>query len=179
MRTTHIARSLVAVVLSLAAASASAQDARTFDDLGRGLNVGDRVRVVGRDGVQHDGTVQTLPPGALVIVGPDGVHSFAEETTSTVARRGDSVWTGALIGFVPGYFLGVQFTDSVSEQLQPASGGVKNGFIGGAIGAAIGMAIDAARDGEQDIYVARIPPRVVLTPAVSRHAIGGAVTMRW
>lgn len=65
------------------------------------------------------------------------------------------------------------------EPATPARGpwGVKDGLIGRAIGALIGMAIDGARGGETDVCVAA--SRVALTPAISRHAVGASVTMRW
>ena len=67
---------------------ASAQTVQAFERLPDQLNAGDRVRVVDRDGVRHDGTVRTLPPDALVIVGSGGPQGFTEETTVSVARRG-------------------------------------------------------------------------------------------
>lgn len=179
MRTTHIARCLIAGVMALAAASASAQDLRRFADLGLDLNLGDRVRVVDRDGVRHEGTVRTLPPEALVIVGPGGPQGFTEDTTLSVARRGDPVWTGALIGFIPGYVLGAQFVLGFSDQEEPLTTYMLVGGIVGLGGAGIGALIDSLHEGLRPIYAAERKTAVTLAPVMGRGRLGAAATIRW
>ncbi|MCC6988087.1 MAG: hypothetical protein IT181_03760 [Acidobacteria bacterium] len=179
MRTIHIARCLIAGVLTLAAASAGAQDVRPFADLGLGLNLGDRVRVVDRDGVRHDGTVRTLPPDALVIVGAGGPQGFTEETTVSVARRGDPVWTGALIGFIPGYFIGAQFVLGFSDQKEPLTTYLMAGGIVGLAGAGIGALIDSLHDGLKPVYSAERKSALTVAPVVGRGRAGAIAAFRW
>ncbi len=179
MRTTHIARCLVAGAMALAAASASAQDIRKFADLGLDLNLGDRVRVVDRDGVRHDGTVRTLPPDALVIVGSGGPQGFNEETTVSVARRGDPVWTGALMGFVPGFVMGTQFVLGFSDHNEPLTTYFAAGGIVGLGGAGIGALIDSLHEGLRPIYRAERKTAVTVAPVVGRGRLGAAAAIRW
>lgn len=180
MRTTHIARCVIAGVMALAAAgAASAQDVRRFADLGLDLNLGDRVRVVDRDGVRHDGTVRTLPPDALVIVAAGGPQGFTEETTVSVARRGDPVWTGALIGFVPGYVMGAQFVLGFSDHEEPLTTYMLAGGIVGLGGAGIGALIDSLHEGLRPIYAAERKTAVAVAPVVGRGRLGAAAAIRW
>jgi hypothetical protein len=179
MRTTFIARCLVAVVLALAAAAASAQDLRPFADLGLSLNVGDRVRVVDRDGVRHEGTVRALPPQGLVIAGRDGPLEFTEATTSSVGRRGDPIWTGALIGFVPGYFMGAQFVLGFSDQEEPLTTYLIAGGIVGLGGAGLGALIDSLHDGLKPVYSAEKKTALTVAPIVGRGRAGAIAAFRW
>ena len=179
MRSTHLAWFLVAPVLALAAASASAQDVRPFADLGLDLNLGDRVRVVDAGGVRHDGTVRSLPPDTLVILGPDGTHAFTSETTTTVARRGDPVWTGALIGFIPGFVMGTQFVLGFSDHDEPLTTYFMAGGIVGLGGAGIGALIDSLHEGLRPIYRAERKTAVTVAPVVGRGRLGAAAALRW
>jgi len=179
MRTTSIARPFVAAVLVLAAATANAQELRPFADLGLALNLGDRVRVVDGDGVRHDGTVRTLPPDALVIVGPGGPQGFTEETTVSVARRGDPVWTGALIGFIPGYVMGAQFVLGFSDHEEPLTTYMIAGGIVGLAGAGIGALVDSLHEGLTPVYRAERKGAMTLAPAVGRGRAGVVAVVRW
>jgi len=105
--------------------------------------------------LRHSGTVVSVSPEVLVITGPAGPESFTPAVAARVARRGDSVLNGGLVGFLPAFLLGLQIPHAVSEQPTGEGSGLKAGLITGLIGAAIGMAIDGARDGETDLYVAR------------------------
>lgn len=179
MRATHIARSLVVVAMALVAASARAQETRPFADLGLDLNLGDRVRVVDRDGARHEGTVRALPPGTLVIVAADGPRTFTEATTSTVARRGDPVWTGALIGFIPGYVMGAQFVLGFSDHEEPLTTYMIAGGIVGLGGAGIGALIDSLHEGLKPVYSAERKTALTLAPVVGRGRAGAIAAFRW
>lgn len=170
----------VAASLILESPSTStAQTVGTFADLARRLDAGDSVRIEGRDGVEHAGTVVIVSPDDLVVDTDAGRRRFSAAETARVTRRGDSVLNGAVIGFCPGFLLGVQIDDAVLEASRPAGGGtLKNGLIGGAITAAIGMAIDTARSTETEVYVAD-PIRVTFAPAISTRALGASLTLRW
>lgn len=179
MRTTHFAGCVAAVTLMLAAAAANAQALRPFPDLGLELNLGDRVRVVDRDGVRHEGTVRALPPQALVIVGRDGPREFTEATTSSVGRRGDPIWTGALIGFIPGYVMGAQFVLGFSDQDEPLTTYMLAGGIVGIGGAGIGALIDSLHDGLKPVYSAERKTVLKVAPVVGRGRTGAIATFRW
>jgi hypothetical protein len=156
-----------------------AQTVGPFADLARRLDAGDSVRIEGRDGVAHAGKVVVVSPDDLVVDTDTGRRRFSPVETARVIRHGDSVLNGAVIGFCPGFLLGVQIDDAVLEASRPAGGStLKNGLIGGAITAAIGMAIDTARRTETEVYVAD-PIRVTLAPAISTRALGASLTLRW
>lgn len=179
MVTQRMTALLSTAIVVLLAAQAAAQTPAVFADLARRLDVGDRVRVVDHDGIRLDGTVQSVSSDTLVVVGPAGPTAFTPATTARVATSGDSVLTGGLVGFIPGFLLGQQVPDAISEQREPASAGLKAGLITGAIGAAIGMAIDAARDGWTEVFVAEPRPRASLGPVVARDRIGAVAAFSW
>ena len=179
MRATHIARHLIVVAMTLVAASARAQETRPFADLGLDLNLGDRVRVVDRNGVRHEGTVRALPPVALVLLAADGPRTFTEATTAEVARRGDPVWTGALLGFVPGCVMGAQFVLGFSDQDEPLTTYMIAGGIVGLGGAGIGALIDSLHDGLKPVYSAERKTALTLAPVVGRGRAGAVAVVRW
>jgi hypothetical protein len=170
----------MAVALLLAAAPAAAQTSTVFADLALLVNVGDRVRVVDRDGLRLEGRVRSLSPDSLVIVGPTGPREFTADTTARIERRGDPVWTGALIGFIPGYAMGAQFVVGFSDHEEPLSTYVLAGGLFGLAGAGIGALFDVLHEGSKEVFIAEPrPPRVSVAPVVTRDRIGAFATMRW
>lgn len=71
----------------------------------------------------------------LEITAADGAHAFTAATTAKVDRRGDPVWTGALIGFLPGFVMGAQFVAGFSDHEEPLTTYVTAGGIVGLAGA--------------------------------------------
>lgn len=179
MRATSVVGVLVAALLAGGVAAAEAQTTRAFRDLGLDLNVGDRVRVTDRDGVRHDGTVRTLPPEALVISGSGGPRDFTVQTTAKVERRGDPVWTGALIGFIPGFVLGAQFVLGFSDHEEPLSTYVTAGGIVGLGGAGLGALIDSLHEGHRAVYVAEPAVALRVAPLAGRGRVGAFASLRW
>lgn len=166
------------LALSLVPWAATAQTVTEFSDLPLRLNVGDAVRIEDRGGGRHAGTVVRISPEEIVVNGPEGERRFTAAITARVARRGDPVWTGALIGFVPGFFAGTQFVLGFSDHEEPMSTFLLAGGLFGVAGAGIGAVIDALHQGTREIYRANAA-RVAVGPLVSRHAVGAAATMRW
>ena len=177
-RGAHMGRAISMTLVLAWTSAAAAQSVDAFPDLARRLRIGDTVHIEDRRGDGHTGKVVDLAPDAIVIDTAGGQRRFAAADTARVVRRGDPVVNGGLIGFLPGYLLGVQLNEVVSDHHEPAGAGVKNGFITGAISAVIGMAIDAMRDGEREVY-ANAPVRVALVPAVSRGAASASVVLTW
>lgn len=181
MRTTGRARRYLvpALVLMLSASSAQARSAATFADLGAHLRAGDSVRIELRDGTRASGTVISVSPESLVVAGAAGRQTFTAATTRRVARLGDSVLNGALVGLLPGFLLGLQAPGQTSDQRVNEGSGMEAGLITGLVGAAIGMAVDGARDGETEIYAAAPTARVTLAPLAGRGAMGAVASVRW
>lgn len=175
----HIAGVLMAWAIAGCSSVASAQDARAFADLGTHLRVGDRVRVEHRDGTRFIGRVVSWSADALVITDAAGRRTLTAATTTRVARLGDSVMNGALVGLLPGFLFGLQLPRATSDRRVDEGSGVKAGLITGLVGAAIGMAVDGARDGETTLYVAAPPARVTVASFMRRGAAGAAATIRW
>jgi hypothetical protein len=178
MCTTSMAPFLGAAVLALAAATAGAQDLRPFADLEAHLRTGDGVRIDTHDGTRASGTVVSVSAETLVITSAAGRQTFTAATTTRVARLGDSVLNGALVGLLPGFLLGLQLPRATSDQRANEGSGIKSGLITAVIGAAIGMAADGARDGESEIYSAP-PARVSVAPFVGRGTVGATAAVRW
>ncbi len=178
MSARRVALAVVVAVLLMRPSAATAQNVPSFSDLALRLNVGDSVRIDDLEGGRHAGTVIRISPEELVIDGPGDGRQFTATSTARVARRGDPVWTGALIGFIPGYFMGAQFVLGFSDQKEPLSTFLIAGGLVGAAGAGIGAVIDALHQGTKEIYRAEAT-RVVVWPVVSRQAVGASVTMRW
>lgn len=180
MRQTTFARVLVAGALSLAmAALGQAQPVPAFADLGLRLNLGDAVRVTDRDGVRHEGRVRALPPDALVIEVPAGPRSFTVESTARVQRRGDPVWTGAALGFFPGFFMGAQFVVGFSDHEEPLLTYVAAGAIVGLGGAGVGVLIDSLHRGMKDVYVTEPRRTISVAPLVTGGRVGARAAIRW
>lgn len=170
---------ILALALLVPAAIAGAQPTSTFGDLGLALNTGDRVRVEDRQGGRHEGTVRSLTRDTLEITAADGPHAFTADTTAKVARRGDPVWTGALIGFLPGFVMGTRFVAGFSDHEERLTTYLAAGGLVGLAGAGIGATIDSLHEGLVEVYVAGRPATVRLTPLVGRTRLGAAATMRW
>ena len=177
-RRAHAGTVLSPAVLLAWTSAAWAQPAGAFADLARRLHLGDTVRIQDLGGVSHAGTVVDLSPDAIVIDSAGDRHRFTGADTLRVVRRGDSLVNGALFAFIPGYLLGVQLNEVVSDHYEPAGAGVRNGLITGTIGAAIGLAVDALRQGEREIYAAA-PRTFAVVPALLRHGASTSVVLTW
>lgn len=180
MRTRWLARILVAMgAVAGAAADGRAQPVAAFNDVGLRLNLGDTVRVTDREGIRHEGTVRTLPPDALVLDGPSGPRTFTPDSTARIQRRGDPVWTGALVGFVPGFAMGAQFVVGFSDHEEPPSTYLLAGGIFGLAGAGVGVLIDSLHRGMRDVYVTEPRRTFSVAPLVTRGRLGARAALRW
>lgn len=166
------------VAALLAASAATAQPVQSFGDVGLRLNVGDRVRVVGTDGQRFEGAVRSLSPTTLVVAGPNGTRGFTVETTARIARRGDGLASGLVIGAVPGFALGVAFVNGFSDNPEPVSSYLLAGGVLGLAGAGLGALVDALHEGEKMVYVAP-GVQAAVVPLVSRRSVGVAAAWRW
>ena len=160
-----------------AAAAATAQPVQSFSDVGQQLNVGDRVRVVDSDGRRHEGSVRSLSPSTLVVDGPAGTRGFTAATTARIARRGDGLGNGLLIGAVTGGVLGVVIVADFDDN-QPAGNYLAGGSVLGLTFAGIGALVDALHEGERTVYAAA-GVRATVAPLVSPRAVGVAAALRW
>lgn len=169
---------LAVVATVLVPVSAEAQPVAAFNDLGLQLNVGDRVRLVDSDGARHDGTIRSLSPEAIVIAGPGGAQGFTADTTTRIARRGDGLLNGVLIGGLSGFAFGVAFVNGFSDHSEPLSSYLLAGGLFGLPALGLGALVDALHEGQTTVYMAP-GVRVTVAPAVTRGSVGLTASLRW
>ncbi len=150
------------------AGAQSGQSAPDFSALHAGI--GDTVFVTDRStGVEVSGPIGALTDTRLAING----YSFTPGPVLTIARRGDSIWNGAAVGFALG---ALALYPVVPETFVPQGGcfRVNNGLMWGAIGALI----DYAHEGRTTIYKGsrRFPPGSArLVPRIDHTRKTGAL----
>lgn len=134
----------------------SAQQVSSFEQLQLLVKPGDKIEVLGTDGIKTKGKIENLTPASLRLTTNGGFRDFAQKDALEIKqKRGDSLANGAWIGAVSGGgFVGVGAIIVCS--IDECSGGAAE--IAGAIavytglGAAIGVGIDAMIRHHQTIY---------------------------
>jgi hypothetical protein len=134
----------------------SAQHVSSFEQLQLLVKPGDKIDVIGVDGIRTRGKIETLTPDSLRLSTKGGFRDFPQKDALEIKqKRSDSLANGALIGAVSGG--GIMGAAAIAL----CSGGecdVNGGQIAGVImayagiGAAIGVGIDAIFKHHQTIY---------------------------
>lgn len=134
----------------------SAQQVSSFEQLQLLVKPGDKIDVLGTDGVLTKGRIESLTPTSLRLNTKGRTQDFAQKDALEVRqKRGDSLANGAWIGAVSGGgFMGAAAIALCSGGDCDANGwriaGVIVAYTG--IGAAIGVGIDAMFKHKQTIY---------------------------
>lgn len=122
------------------------------------MKPGDKIDVLGTDGVLIKGKIESLTPSSLRLTTKNGFHDFAQKDALEIRqKRGDSLANGAWIGALAGGGL------MGASAIALCGGGGLDCDSGGAeiaaiivvytgIGAAIGVGIDAMFNHRQTIY---------------------------
>lgn len=163
-------------MLALAAGGAAAQPSESFADVGLKVKIGQDVIVRDAQGRELQGRLTALTPSALEIATQGGLRWFAQTDIRELARRGDTVLNGAVIGSGAGATLGALTFGSFSGEFR-AGDAAAAGLIFGAVGAGIGLLIDAMIEGRTVVY--RSGRRLAVMPVATRHGASVQVTVRW
>jgi len=116
------------------------------------------VYVVDFAGQETAGLLQRVDTSSITIRARDGEMSFKLDDIYGVHRRGDSVWSGAVIGTLSGVVIGLLMaSDAPCGGLltsRPCTFGETAAIVGftSAVGAGIGVGIDALVRGRTLIY---------------------------
>ena len=125
-------------------------------------------------GQETAGLLQHVDVSSITIRAVDSQKSFKLADVYAVYRRGDSVWSGTVIGAVSGAVLGALMAgDAPCGGLltsRPCTFGETAAIVGfmSGIGAGIGMGIDALVRGRTQIY-----------PFISRRGGGVSIISDW
>jgi hypothetical protein len=165
---------LVAAMLSLAAflASAATVDAQgianSFTELRLLVRPGDKISVIGTDGVEVTGRLTQLTAAAVTLTLEGRRRDFEEADVTTIRqRRPDSLQNGALIGMaVGGGLMLVGVAASGVHDDEEAGWWVLGTLVYAGVGAGIGAGIDALITKPQVIYErpARLGARLRVAP---------------
>ena len=154
----------IAVVLIVVAWSAIpaptpalAQQVSSFEQLQLLVKPGDKIEVVGTDGVSLKGKLDSLTPATLRLTTKNGFRDYAQKDALAVRqKRGDSLANGAWIGAVSGG--GLAGLGAFAACGEGDCNGDSAGLVATVIvvytglGAAIGVGIDAMINHRQTIY---------------------------
>jgi hypothetical protein len=134
----------------------SAQHVSSFEQLQLVVKPGDKIDVIGVDGIRTRGKIETLTPASLRLSTKAGFRDFAQKDALEIKqKRSDSLANGAWIGAVTGGgFMGLAAIALCAGGECDGEGGQVAGAIAvyTGIGAAIGVGIDAIFKHHQTIY---------------------------
>jgi hypothetical protein len=165
----------VALILGLVALapSSAAQPSTSFEELGRHLRAGSKVRVEDRSGATTTGRFAALTADEIVVDTGSGRRRFPRDAVATVAVRRSYGRMGLLIGAGVGAALCIP---CVSGENADKDAPVLTGLIGAGIGGIAGALIPRMRT---EYRAPDAPPSLVVAPAMSRRGTGIRVVLRW
>ena len=135
---------------------ASAQQVSSFEQLQLLVKPGDKIEVIGVDGIRTRGKIESLTPASLRLTTKGGNRDFAQKDALEIKqKRSDSLANGAWIGALSaGGFLGVSAIAFCSGGECDADARQIAGtiLVYTGLGVAIGVGIDAMFKHHQTIY---------------------------
>jgi hypothetical protein len=161
--------------------------ASSVGELGTKLKSGDTIYVLDTNARETPGIFAEASESSIRLLVEGQIHEIPAGDVRRVARRGDPLWNGALIGAAAvGTLVVSAQRDSYCAQMDrlygkgtcSRSGDPTAGVIvGAAIGGAIGAGIDALIHGRTVVY--RVTPQriVRLVPALSDHQVGARLSV--
>lgn len=133
-----------------------AQQVSSFEQLQLLVKPGDKLEVIGTDGISQKGKLESLTPSILRLNTKSGYRDYAQRDALAVRqKRGDSLANGAWIGAVSGggLFGGIAIAYCSGGECQGEGGQIAAAAaIYTGMGAAIGVGIDAIFKHPQTIY---------------------------
>ena len=165
------------LLIAVAAPSASAQTASSFEQLVLLVGSGERVTVTDSAGREQTGSIVDLSPSALTLRTNGARHEFRAESVRTISwLRPDPLRQGALIGFAAGAATALALFFPHGDW----SGTGKAVFLGLFAGAGMGMGagVDAMIPTRQVVF--RSPTaarRLTVAPVLTSNRKGLAVSI--
>jgi hypothetical protein len=160
----------------------SAQQVSSFEQLQLLVKPGDKIEVLGTDGIKIKGKIENLNPASLRLSTKGGFRDFAQKDALEIKqKRGDSLANGAWIGALSGGGIMSGFAIALCSggECEGEGGQVAAAIVAyTGIGAAIGVGIDAMCRHRQTIY--RQPAQAALrnvsvAPLLTSGRKGGVV----
>ena len=189
MRTIHLQRvlcGLTVAICGLAAVRVSAQandlpsgsPVTSFDQLWTKIKSGDTVYVLDTSARETRGTFARVSRASIAVLADGQMREIPFDEVRQVARRGDRLWNGAVIGGAFGAMVGVTVNAASGGCLFPScvtTAGERTVFVLVVAGlyAAIGAGIDALIHGRTVVYRAT-PQRTVHVNPIFSGAHSGA-----
>jgi hypothetical protein len=166
--------------LLLSPQTATAQEARSFEQLQLLVKPGDRIFVTDATGNVTEGRVASLSRSALSLTSKTSTKDWSESEVSKIRQwRSDSLKNGALIGTGVGFGLSLAGAVIFCSEFRGCGGeaaAIVAVYTG--IGAGIGVGIDALIPSKQTVYLggkAISLNRIKLKPIVGNSRKGVAV----
>lgn len=174
---------VAAIVISVAVtAPGAAQPVTTFAQLPLHLDEGDRVRIVGTDGVERTGSISALAPTTIGVEVDGTVVRFNAADVREIAvpdgfRNGVLIGVGA--GSAVGLAAGVMLTSGDDDPITPAII-ILSTAAGAGAGVGIGITIDALKRHYRILYRAPASTVFRMLPVVAPgQGYGALLSVRW
>lgn len=181
MRCTLVVAIVVGTLWSASASAQTAQDPfQQLREAGQ-LKTGDSFVVKRPDGTRVTGELQEVVPGKLRLRVRGNLLELSEAEVDRIERR-DSAADGALLGALAGVAAATAYTKTVCGHDNPECTANVGVGLGGPMvlgGGVVGYLVDRAmRRVVFDAAAARAP-RITMSPVVSRHHRGAALSIAW
>ena len=191
MKTLHLQRALCGLTVAicgLAAVGVSAQAnslpssaaVTSFDQLWTKLKSGDTVYVLDTSARETRGRFARVSPASIAVLADGQIREIPFDEVLQVARRGDRLWNGVVIGGAFGAMVGVTVNAASGGCLFPScvtTAGERTVFVlvVAGVNAAIGAGIDALIRGRTVVYRATPRRTVHVNPIFSgAHGVATA-----
>jgi hypothetical protein len=163
---------VVLVTLALSVSAAAQQPVGSFEDLSSRVRSGDTVYVTDASARETTGTFVKIADATLTYVVDGQVRDITSPDVRQIAKRGDSVMNGFLIGAAIGGALGAAASGTCSDECVRQFPVVVV-VLGAALEfGGIGALIDHFIKGRTVVYRAGTRARVQITPLVLAHDRG-------
>ena len=191
---THVRGGLMSILLVLSTLPVFAQGTavpsrgpvNSFDDLWTKVKSGDTVYVLDANARETTGTFERVSAASMSLLVDGQIREIPLSDIRQVARRGDSLWNGALIGAAFGGVLGAVASTSLNDQSQCSDPNcitsgerVAVALVSAGLYGAIGAGIDALIHGRTVVYRATTPRTVGLEPLLFGHKVGARLFVRF
>ncbi|MBI3401254.1 MAG: hypothetical protein HY048_07510 [Acidobacteria bacterium] len=145
-----------------------------LEDLALRVNLDDQLRVEDQSGGRTTGRLTGLTADEIMVQTAAGETHFTRETIRQVAVRRQPIRAAVLIGAGAGAALGAAIACTGAEREECVDGPIMVGALGAGLGLAVGALIHRTT-----IVYPEPEKRTVVSPAISRNAVGVRISRRW
>jgi len=154
--------------------SSALEDDSLLDDLGRAVNLDDRLRVTDTAGVVRSGRLTEFSDDALTLQTRDGAHHYNRAMLSVVAIQRRPIRTFVLIGTTTGVGLGAVLACTGEDRSECGDGPILLGALGAVLGAGVGALVQRTL-----VVFSDSERRTTLEPLVTPRGAGIVLVRRW